>query len=216
MFRKYVVVAVMLLILPATGFAGQVGGLADQMGGQLLTVTGYIGYIDRDVKVGPIDEDFTSRVFAVKATYGLNDRVDLYATLGLADIQDLGTFDGSLGNLIGVGGKFLVVEGTNGTRLTLNADAKMLKTDDGPIDADYQEISGAVIISKKSGNLTPYGGIKLSKIDIDIDNSPSIEEEKDTGLFAGVDYFVNPNVYFTGEIHVFAENTIYAGVGYNF
>jgi len=225
MFRKYLVVVSMLLLFPVGAFAGQIGGLADQMGGQLLTVTGYIGLIDRDIKVSPGggDEDFSSRVFAVKATYGLNDRVDLYATIGLADLQDIAGFDGSLGNLFGGGVKLLIIEGANGTRLTFNGDVQRLKTEDTvnsiDIDAEYLEYSASLIISKKSGNLTPFGGVKLSEVDIDFDGAgfyKDAEEEKNTGLFAGVDYFVNPNVYFTGEIHVFAENTLYAGVGYNF
>ena len=216
MFKKYVLVISMLLLFPAGVFAGNVGGLADQMGGQLLTVTTYIGVVDRDVKIGALDEDFTSRVFGVKASYGLNDRVDVYATIGLADIQDLGPYDCALGNMVGGGGKFLIIEGANGTRLTLNGDARILRTDDGAIDVEYREISAALIVSKKVGNLTPFGGVKLSEVDIDIDQDKDAEEEKGTGLFAGVDYFVNPNVYFTGEIHVFAENTLYAGVGYNF
>ncbi|MDH3976091.1 MAG: hypothetical protein OEV42_17600 [Deltaproteobacteria bacterium] len=225
MFRKYLVVAVMVLLFPAGGFAGQVGGMADQMGGQLLTVTGYIGLIDRDIKMNPggADNDFTSRVFAVKATYGLNNKVDLYVTLGLADLQDIAGFDGSLGTLAGGGVKVLIIEGANRTRLTFNGDVKRLVTDDtvgiDDVEADYREYSASLIISKKAGNLTPYGGVKLSKVDIDFDGWSTFkdaEEEKSTGLFAGVDYFVNPNVYFTGEIHVFAENTLYAGVGYNF
>lgn len=225
MFKKLFVILSMLLLFPVGAIAGQVGGLADQLGGQLLTVTGYIGFVDRDIKMSPggADDDFTSRVFAVKATYGLNDRVDLYATLGLADLQDINGFDGALGNIVGGGVKLLIIEGANRTRLTFNGDVKRLLTDDTvagqDVDAEYLEYSASLIVSKKSGNLTPYGGIKLSKVNIDFDGWAGVkdaEEEKDAGLFAGVDYFVNPNVYFTGEIHVFAENTLYAGVGYNF
>ena len=217
MFKKHLAALAVILILPATAMAGQIGGLADAMGGQLLTTTVYVGLIDRDVKINGMDEDFTSNMLTVKATYGLNERVDLYATLGKANIQGLAGFDGSLEDIYGGGAKFLLFEGVNKTRVIINADARFLESSDGGDDVDYRELSAAVIISKKRGNLTPYGGIKVSDVLIDDSRtSKDWEEEKGTGFFAGADYFVNPNVYFTGEIHVFAENTIFAGVGYNF
>ena len=36
------------------------------------------------------------------------------------------------------------------------------------------------------------------------------------GVFGGVDYFVSPNVFFSGEAHLFDETSIYLGVGYRF
>lgn len=215
MLKKHLVALAIILTIPATAMAGQIGGLADHMGGQLLTTTVYVGLIDRDIKLHGEKEDFTSNMLTVRATYGLSDRVDLYATIGKANIQGLGDFDGSLEDILGGGVKFLLFEGVNKTRVTINADARFLETSDGDVDADYRELSAAVIISKKRGNLTPYGGIKLSDVLIDVEGD-KWDEDTGTGFFAGVDYFVNPNVYFTGEIHVFAENTIYAGVGYNF
>ena len=217
MLKKHLAALAVILLIPATAMAGQIGGLADAMGGQLLTTTVYVGLIDRTVKLNSVDENFTSNMLTVRATYGLSDRVDLYATIGKANIQGLGDFDGSLEDIYGGGVKFLLFEGVNKTRITINADARFLETSEGGVDADYRELSAAVIISKRRGNLTPYGGIKLSDVEIDISGQPGEwEEKKGTGFFAGVDYFVNPNVYFTGEIHVFAENTVYAGVGYNF
>ena len=216
MLRKHLAALAVMLILPATTMASQIGGLADHMGGQLLTTTVYVGFIDRDVTKDGVDEDFTSNMLTVKATYGLSERLDLYGTIGKANIQGLNGFDSSLEDLYGCGLKFLLFEGVNKTRITINADVRFLETSDAGTSADYYEYSAAAIISKRRGNLTPYGGIKLSDVEIDIDGQGKWEAEKGTGFFAGVDYFVNPNVYFSGEIHVFAENTIYAGVGYNF
>ena len=212
MFKKHLAALAVILTLPATAIAGQIGGLADHMGGQLLTATVSVGMIDRDVKKSGVDEDYKMNILSARVTYGLSDKVDLYATLGKANIDSFGKVDDSLEDLYGGGVKFLLFEGVNKTRVIINAEANFMETS----NADYYDISGAVIISKKRGNLTPYGGIKVSKVEIDVDTQGDWEEEKGTGFFAGVDYFVNPNVYFTGEIHVFAENTVFAGVGYNF
>ena len=213
MLKKHLAALAIILTLPATAMAGQIGGLADHMGGQLLTVTVSVGVIDRDIKRNGVDDDFKMNVLSARATYGLNERIDLYATLGKGNIDGFSPVDDSLEDIYGGGVKFLLFEGVNKTRVILNADANFMETS----DADYYDVSGSVIISKKRGNLTPYGGVKVSAVEIDVDGiTREWEEEKGTGFFAGVDYFVNPNVYFTGEIHVFAENTIFAGVGYNF
>lgn len=212
MFKKHLAALAVILTLPATAMAGQIGGLADHMGGQLLTATVSVGVIDRDIKRSGVDSDYKMNILSARATYGLNDRVDLYATLGKANLDGLSGVDDSLEDLYGGGVKFLLFEGVNKTRVIINAEANFMETS----DTKYQDISGAVIISKKRGNLTPYGGVKVSAVEINPDAGKDWEEEKGTGFFAGVDYFVNPNVYFTGEIHVFAENTLFAGVGYNF
>ena len=220
MFKKHLAALAVILTLPATAIAGQVGGLADHMGGQLLTTTVSVGVVDRYLKKSGVDEDFKMNMLTARVTYGLNDRIDLYGTIGKANIDSFFKVDDSLEDLYGGGVKFLLFEGVNKTRVTLNADANFLETS----DAEYRDISGSVIISKKRGNLTPYGGIKVSMVEIDVkndfDNDAATvgewEEKKGTGFFAGTDYFVNPNVYFSGEIHVFAESSLYAGVGYNF
>ena len=211
MLKKYLAALAVILTLPATAMAGQMGGLASAMGGHLLTTTVYVGLIDRPMNRGGVDDDLKSNTLTVRATYGFSDKLDIYATVGKANIDGLDAVDESLETLLGGGIKFLLFEGVNNTRVTINADGRFLEVS----NADYREFSAAVIISKKSGNLTPYGGLKLSDVEIDIVGD-NWEEEKNTGFFAGVDYFVNPNVYFIGEIHVFAENTLYAGVGYNF
>ena len=166
MFKKHLAALAVILTLPATAIAGQVGGLADHMGGQLLTTTVSVGVVDRYLKKSGVDEDFKMNMLTARVTYGLNDRIDLYGTIGKANIDGFFKVDDSLEDLYGGGVKFLLFEGVNKTRVTLNADANFLETS----DAEYRDISGSVIISKKRGNLTPYGGIKVSMVEIDVKN----------------------------------------------
>ncbi len=217
MFKRFSLITVMIFALPGLAAAAQIGGLSQNMGAQLLTVSANVGFIDRDVKNGGGKGDFNSRSFIIKTTYGVSDKLDAHFDIGFADVQDLPGFNGSLGTAIGGGVKYLLFEGTaNNTRVSIDASILTFESEDsGKGDADYLEYSVAAVISKKSGNLTPFGGFRFSDVDIDSSVGDFKADDK-FGLFAGADYFVNPNVYFTGELHVFAENTIYLGAGYNF
>jgi len=217
MIRKILVTALLFLSIPAIAFAGHLGGLSQNMGGQMLTITADIGYKTKDMERSSYEEDFSSRSLVVKTTYGYSDKTDIYLNLGFADIQDLGNFDGSLGTLYGVGMKYLLIEGANSnTQISLDFGIETFDSEDSGQEAEYFEYYVAAVVSNKSGNFTPYGGIKVSDAEIDLEGAGDLDAKDNFGLFGGVDYFVNPNVYFTGEVHVFAEESIFLGVGYNF
>ena len=219
MLKKIYMLVAIMIFTPTMLNAAQIGGLAGTVGGQLLTITAQWGLVNRDVTInGSQKGDYDSRSFSLKGTYGVSDILDLYANLGYADIQNLdGHDDTTLGDLFGGGFKYLFFEGPeSGVRFSISGDIQFLKSNSNGVSVDYQEISGAAIVSKNYGHLSPFAGVKFSDISIDIAGTETIKPEDNTGLFAGLDYFVNPNVYFTGEIHVFAENSIYVGAGYNF
>jgi hypothetical protein len=53
--------------------------------------------------------------------------------------------------------------------------------------------------------------------DWDADGSDETDNaENFIGFFAGADYFVSPNVYFTGEVHLFDSMSVYGTAGYRF
>lgn len=215
--KKILISAVLLLAVPAVASAGYMGGLSDTLGGQMLTVTAAIGYETREVEKGSFDDDFTTRSLTVKTTYGYSDKADIYLNLGFADIQDISSFDGALGNLYGVGMKFLLFGGANSdAKISIDFGLETYESRDSGLDYEYLEYYAAATVSKKSGNFTPYGGIKLSDGEVDREGGSDLDTEDSFGIFGGVDYFVNPNVYFLGEVHIFAEESLFLGVGYNF
>ncbi len=214
-------VTLFMFLLPAAASAGNIGGISENLGAQLLTVTADVGYKTRDVKYNGNEDELTSRSFVIKTTYGTSDDLDVYVKLGFADIQDInvpgtGDYTGALGTLFGGGLKYRLLGRSGGTSITINADFETFESKDSGRKADYLEYHVAAVVSNKSGNFTPFGGIKLSDAEVDFGGSVEYDADKNFGLFGGVDYFVNPNVYFTGEVHIFDENTLYIGVGYNF
>ncbi len=208
---------VTLLFLPDTLFAGRLGGLNENIGGQMLSAAAGVEYSTRDVKSKTNKEEVNSRRFVVKTTYGLSNDINIFATLGFADSQDINNYTGALGTLFGGGLKYLVFSNPDSAnKVSINANIETFKSRDSGRTATTLEYDVAVIVSNNAGNFTPFGGIKFSDVSIDFGGSTKYEADDNIGLFGGVDYFVNPNVYFTGEVHTFDENSIFLGVGYNF
>lgn len=202
---------------PSQAVAGYFGGLSSNLGGQMLTVTADVGYKERDVELNGGRDDFTSRSFIIKTTYGLADGLDIFFNVGFADIQDINNFTGALGTLYGGGFKFLLF-GRSGedTNVSITGNIETFKSQDSGTEAEFLDYSVAAVVSNKSGNFIPFGGITYSDAEIEFEGGPEYEADKHVGLLGGADYFVNPNVYFTGEFHIFDENAVYLGVGYNF
>jgi len=78
---------------------------------------------------------------------------------------------------------------------------------------------GALIISNRTGNMTPYGGVKVCETEVELKSGAAptkYSADKKVGLLAGVDYFVNPNVFFNGEVNLFDQQAIYLGAGFKF
>ena len=216
MTKKIISLLIALLTLPSLTWAGQIGGFSQNLGGQMLTLTANIGYESIDVETNGLQDDMSSRSFTVTTTYGLSDRLDIFLNLGFADIQDIGSFTGALGTLWGGGFKYLIMNNTQSdVQLNINGNVRSFESSDSGQSADYLGGHVAAVISHKAGNFTPFGGVKLSNADIDLGGT-EYESDDNFGLFGGVDYLVNPNVYFTGEVHIFDETSIYMGVGYNF
>lgn len=208
---------VTLFFLPNTLFAGRIGGLSENIGAQMLTANAGIEYSTRDVEYNSTKEEVNSRRFVIKSTYGLSDKINVFATLGFADSQDINNYTGALGTLFGGGIKYLLFDhAESANKVLINANIETFKSRDSGNTATTLEYDIAIIVSRNAGNFTPYGGFRYSDVDIDFGNSVKYEADDNLGLFGGVDYFVNPNVYFTGEVHTFDENSIFLGVGYNF
>ena len=56
----------------------------------------------------------------------------------------------------------------------------------------------------------------MSYVDYDNEGSRDYEGDDKFGMVAGADFFANPNVFFSTEFHLFAENAFYFTAGYRF
>jgi len=125
-------------------------------------------------------------------------------------------FEGRLDALYGVGFKFKMFQDPqNKVNVLLDGEVTQFSSEDSGVDADVLDYHIAFTVSNKAGNITPYGGIKFSETEIER-GSRKDTADNNVGVFGGVDYFVNPNVFFNGEVSIFDQEALYVGVGYKF
>lgn len=204
--------------------AASTGGLAAPLGVGQVAVSANLGYTERDVKNGSSDE-VNSRRILFRAQAGIADGLDVYGVLGFADVDyKEADFSGSLRGAAAIGIKYgLLHHADSGFRLILDAQGEFGESKDGSEKVRQQTYALSAYALKevgaagKIGYLYPYGGLRLSYARFDGRGGVDDYKADDYfGFFGGADYFVNPNVFFTGEVHLFDETSIYLGVGHRF
>ncbi len=212
------------LVLSAPARAAQVGGLVAPLGTLGFAVSGGLSYGERDVKDGSSREVSTRRMLA-RAQLGLADNLDVYALLGLSDARfEGGGFDGTLGESVGLGVRYgLLHYPSSAIRVVLDLQGEYFRTEDGSKRIRHQGYHASVYAvhemgaAGRTGYIYPYGGLRMSYTRYDGSGGADDYRGKDVlGVFGGADYFVNPQVFFTGEVHIFDETSLYLGVGYRF
>ncbi len=217
MKREILTAVILSLLLPAPGFAANVGGLSNSVGNHRFSFCANIGYLLRETKNGALGEKkVSSRQFLFKVDYGLFDRLDLYGEIGVADLQiEQDEFQGSLNTIYGGGIKLsLLPLPSEGLNFLLDGQILAFSNKDGGTEVDFLEYQGTPIICFKSNNFTTYGGVRVSQVVIDYEPWGTLKAKNLVGVFLGIDYFVNPKVFFTGEMHNFDQDALYLGVGY--
>lgn len=213
--KRVVLAAVLFLAVASTVGASQTGGLVTNVGERGLSLSAGISYITKDIENGGPKEEMSARQLIVKGSYGLLPNLDLSVKLGFADLKT-DNFEGRLDALYGVGLKFkLFSDPEDKVNVFIDGEVSKFTSSDSATDAEILDYNGAFIISNKAGNMTPYGGIKVSQTEVDISGSKATAD-KNLGIVGGVDYFVNPNVFFTGEVNIFDQDALYIGAGYKF
>lgn len=213
--KRVVLAAVLFLAVASTAGASQTGGLVTNVGERGLSLSAGISYITKDIENGGPKEEMSARQLIVKGSYGLLPNLDINLKLGFADLE-VGNFEGRLDALYGIGLKFkLFSDPEDKVNVFIDGEVSKFTSSDSATDAEVLDYNGAFIISNKAGNMTPYGGIKVSQTEVDISGSKATAD-KNLGIVGGVDYFVNPNVFFTGEVNIFDQDALYIGAGYKF
>lgn len=218
------VLPVAAVLLAGAGHAAQTGGLASPLGPGGFAGSVALGYGERDVRNGR-DDEVAARRALVRGQFGVADGLDLYGTVGLGDLRfDRADFRGALGETFGAGVRLgLLHFPESAFRLVLDLQGEYLRTTDGSKRVRHQVYHVATYLVREVGAARrvayffPYGGVRVSYARYDANRGLGDYETDDfVGIFGGVDYFVNPHVFFSGELHLFDENSLYAGVGYRF
>lgn len=212
------------LLVAAPGRAAPTGGLASPVGAGGFAVSAGLAYAQRDLEDGS-DDEVTNRRVLFRAQYGPVEWLDLYAILGFTDAElDDEDFEGSLGGTFGLGAHVQALHfPDSAVKIVLDLQGEYFRSEDGSKRVKTQAYHGAAYVVKeigaagRVGYFYPYGGIRVSYAHHDVNKGiEDLHAEDLVGLFGGVDYFVNPNVYFAGEIHLFDETSLFLGVGYRF
>lgn len=224
MKRLALLVAAAILVPSLAAHGAQTGGLASPVGPGGFATSVTLGYGERDVRDGRKDEVVTRRVL-VRGQVGVIDGIDLYGTVGLGDLDfDRADFSGSLGETVGLGVRLgLLHFPESSLKLVLDLQGEYLRSTDGGQRVRQQAYHAATYVVReigaagRVGYFFPYGGVRVSYARYDGSGGVRDTEGDDfVGVFGGADYFVNPNVFFSGELHLFDETGLYLGVGYRF
>jgi hypothetical protein len=188
-----------------------------------FAVSAGIGYMERDVEDG-VDAQAASFRTTLRAQLGVMEKLDLYALLGVADLEiDGGGFKGTLGADLGVGARYSMLEFPDSdARLMLDLQGEVGRSEDGSERVTRQSYHAATYLlgeygaAGRTGYFYPYGGIRVSYARYDGEGLDNFISKDFVGVFGGADYFVNPNVFFSGEVHLFDETSLFLGAGYRF
>ncbi|MBI4208834.1 MAG: outer membrane beta-barrel protein [Deltaproteobacteria bacterium] len=205
------------LSLPVLTQALPIGGLARPMekghGGILVDM----GYAQRDMDQNQITTELRSRQGSLRGTYALWDFLSLSAIVGLMDYDTGTNVETTLNGAYGAAIKGLLFRGQT-TRLELTADGRFLyySAEDNSIDIASWEYQFALNVVYRAENVLPYIGLDYNNLDVQRSGASDLESQDNFGVVLGLDYFVNPNVYFYGEMHNFNQDAISLGVGFKF
>jgi len=221
--RKMFAVTVATLFCCGPAAAAQTGALATTLGQGGFALSANWGYSQRDVRDGESDKASSFRSL-FRAQLGVATGLDLYALLGFADVElDDAGFEGTLGENLGLGAHYTMLKfADSGMRLMLDVQGEYIRSESETGRLRHQGYHAATYLLReygaagRTGYFYPYAGVRVSYVRYDGRGVDDFTARGYLGVFGGADYFVNPNVFFAGEVHVFDETSLYLGVGYRF
>ncbi len=170
--------------------------------------------LDRDIDPGNGGLD-TWRFLAI-GSYGFTPTIDGFVKLGLVTGEfDAGPGTGNIdidpGLAIGVGGKgsfFDYRDFRVGLLAQLLFFSAELDTGGSP-GIDWLEVDVAPAVSYRAlGQVVPYGGVKLSFVDGDVDGGGDFRQDDVFGIFGGATVALSEQVSVGAELRVLDETAI--------
>ena len=223
------------LCLAATAAtAVPIGAPAQALRPRSFSVSALVGFALRDVhedRDSGIGEMATSSRLLVKATFAPTRFLDLYGTVGAADwrMREAG-LESVLGVWYGGGFRLRVFpwfwQEDGFLNVEIDAQALALSTSSGSANAGafgnrdvrvgYWEYQGTLLVSKRFEVFVPFVGVCYNRSGVHFvpGGSRNSRPDFDWGALVGLEYSITPQVYFTGEVHIFTENSFYLGAGF--
>ncbi|MBI2061454.1 MAG: hypothetical protein HYT87_17075 [Nitrospirae bacterium] len=238
--RRLCAATLLTLFLPVASVrADNVGAPAGVLGRHKVGFSVNSGVFQRDVEfkeglsqAGAANEDkavLTSiRPIVLKAQGNILDWLNPYALFGIADLRlDENNYEGTMKPYVGGGAVFRVVDSLEaGPDISFQLHSAYtysnayISSENESFDLNYWEVQAALILHKRISNFIPFMGIAYSDTFLSelSGNNAKLDYGARTvpvGLFAGLDYFITPNVYIHSELHNFVEDAIIVGLGFD-
>ncbi len=175
--------------------------------------------LDRDVDFDPGGEGGvdTNRFF-VTGSYGFLRNVDGFVKLGFFNGETSpGDVDIDTGLGLGAGVRASFLQQGNWHVGGLFQVLYFTSELDTGNDIDWFEFDLAAAVSYRGlGQIVPYGGLKLSFMDGEIDGGPDFSQDTPIGIFGGVSVALTPQISIGGELRLIDESAIGIWARYTF
>ncbi len=200
---------VMFVSVSPVAIAGTVGNPTATVAKGSFLVGAEIDIWKRDMKNGgTFDVDGTK--ILVKGTGGISDNIDVFAKIGMAEVEDSG-FDLA----IGVGGKVNVYE-RGKVKAGVVAQVLMWSGDDSGADIDITEFDLAFGVSYDvTKEFDCYGGLMLAMVQGDF-NGNDFDQDDPIGIFLGGEFDITPEAKAGVELRLISETSFTLMAGFAF
>jgi hypothetical protein len=180
--------------------------------GKRVTLNADLGYTIRELKKsGGGENDYNSIQMIFTGGFNPFDHLSVFAKAGASDMQFRGSDRTPLSFTLGGGLTVSLLDPAERNNVLIDAQMDYFTPKEFRV-IDYQ--FGATYIYRNN-NVIPYAGIKFSDTSVkNTENNDEWEGKWKFGIVIGIQYFVNPNVFFSAEMHNFDQDSIYGGVGF--
>ena len=207
---------VIFVSVSPVAMAGTVGSPTATVEQGSFQVGAEIDLWERDMEVETGDEgEVESKKILVKGTYGISDKIDVFAKSGMADakIDDI-DFESNMDIAYGIGDKVNVYE-KGQIKADVDAQIPLCSGDDdtavGPnVEIDATEFDPAIGGSYEvSEAFNCYGGLMYDMVIEEMSNGGSVDvdESDPIGIFLGGKYTITPQVKAGLELRLTSETS---------
>lgn len=194
------------------------GALARPMEQGHGSLAASVGYLQRDIERVGVTSELRSRQGLLLGSYAIWDFLSVTGIVGLTDYDTSESIiETTLNGAYGFGVKGLLIRNMR-SQIEIAVDGKFIyqNANDDAIDINLWEYQFALYAVYRAENILPYVALDFSRTDIGLDPGNDIVTQDAFGIVLGLDYFVNPSVFFHGEMHNFNQDAVFLGVGYRF
>ena len=202
LYRASLILAliVMFASVSPVAIAGTVGNPTATVAKGSFLVGAEIDFWERDMENGGTFEVDGTKIL-VKGTGGISDNIDVFAKIGMAEVEDSG-FDPA----IGVGGKVNVYE-RGKVKAGVVAQILYWSGEDSGVDIDITEFDlafgGSYDVTKE---FDCYGGLMLAMVQGDADGN-DFDQDDPIGIFLGGEFDITPEAKAGVELRLISETS---------